>query len=672
MKNVLIIIQARMSSKRLPGKVLKTLNQFPVISWLVESAKKVNFNKKIVVATSTDLSDDVLFKWCKKNEVDVYRGDLENVLQRFVDVSNKYKPEIIVRLTADCPFIDPKIIDQLFYLITKNSLDYVSNTLNRTWPDGLDCEIFKRSALLKCHKAVSKKDDFEHVTRYFYNNKNLFKCLSLPFPLGDFSNIRITLDDVKDYKILKRMAEHLEFGPNFMDTIDAYKKVTRKDTKKKFIDGNVYYNERKSFSKSNKLFNLVKKKIPLASQTFSKSYIQLPLNNSPLFITHGNGSYLWDVDGNQYIDFMMGLHSIILGYCDKDVNEELKDQLNEGINFSLASTLEKQLADLLIKIIPSAEMVRFGKNGTDANTGAIRLARELKRKSKIITCGYHGWNDWYISSTSFNNGIPKGLRKYILPVVYNDIDQLHSVIKKNKDDIAAIIMEPMNSVYPTDDYLKKVRELSSKNNILLIFDEIITGFRFGIGGAQEYFKVTPDLTTIGKGMGNGLPISAIVGKEKFMYKMDKIFFSSTFGGESLSLRGSIATIKKVIRENVPKKIFKLGSYLDKGVSKVLKKYNFHDVISFEGHPCWKIMKVNDFLNIENSLIKTLLLKSLINSGILINASHNICFAHDYKDLDYVIKAYDKIIKNLRQAIETKSPELNFPPIKPIFFPRKVS
>ena len=232
-----------------------------------------------------------------------------------------------------------------------------------------------------------------------------------------------------------------------------------------------------------------------------------------------------------------------MGYCDKDVNEAVKEQLDNGINFSLASTLEKELADILISTIPSAEMVRYGKNGTDANTGAIRLAREIKKKSKIITCGYHGWNDWYISSTSFDNGIPKDLKKFIIPIVYNNIDQLYDVIK-NKNDIAAIIMEPMNSEYPKDHFLEKVREISTKNNILLIFDEIITGFRFAIGGAQEYFKIVPDLTTIGKGMGNGMPISAIVGKEKYMNKMDKIF-SSTFSGESLSLKASICTIKKI-------------------------------------------------------------------------------------------------------------------------------
>ena len=184
------------------------------------------------------------------------------------------------------------------------------------------------------------------------------------------------------------MSKKLEFGPNFMDTINVYKKFSSNKSYK-FDDGNINYDAKKKFTKSNKLFSKVKKKIPLASQTFSKSYIQLPINNAPLFITHGKGCYLWDVDGNQYIDFMMGLHSIILGYCDKDVNDAIKEQLEEGINFSLASTLEKELAEILIDIIPSAEMVRFGKNGTDANTGAIRLAREVTKKSKIISCGYH-------------------------------------------------------------------------------------------------------------------------------------------------------------------------------------------------------------------------------------------------------------------------------------------
>ena len=670
MENNLIIIQARMSSTRFPGKVLKKLGGHPTIEWIYEAAKKVNFQKKIIIATSNDCSDDVLVDWCRKKKIKFFRGSLSNVLERFTMVSNKYKSDNIIRLTADCPFIDAKIIDQILYLLIEKDADYASNTLNRTWPDGLDCEVFTRKGLLKCYKNAKSDEDKEHVTRFFYNNKNKFKCINLPFPIGDFSDVRVTLDNKNDYQILNKMAKKLNFSPNFMDTVNVYKRLSGDKVTTKFKDSNTFYNEKKIFFQSNKLFTKVKKKIPLASQTFSKSHIQLPIDNAPLFITHGKGCYIWDVDGNQYIDFMMGLHSIILGYCDKDINESIKEQLDEGINFSLASTLEKELAEILINIIPCAEMVRFGKNGTDANTGAIRLAREIKKKSKIITCGYHGWNDWYISSTSFDNGIPKDLRKFILPINYNDIDQLYTTIKQHKDDIAAIIMEPMNSIYPKDNFLKKVRDLASKNGILLIFDEIITGFRFSIGGAQEFFNVTPDLATIGKGMGNGMPISAIVGKSKYMCKMDKIFFSSTFGGESLSIKGSIATIKKLIKKNVPKKLYELGSYLDEGVSKTLKKYNLEETITYEGHPCWKIMKVKDRNNIKSNIIKTLLIKNLISKGVLINASHNISFSHSKADLNYVISSYDNIIRELKTIIESKSPELNFPPIEPIFTPRK--
>ena len=201
--------------------------------------------------------------------------------------------------------------------------------------------MFTRNALLRCYKNAYKKEDLEHVTRYFYNNKNQFKCINLPFPIGDFSDIRITLDDKNDLKLMKKMANHLDFGPNFMDTINIYEKVKFKNSKKKFSDGNIFYNADKKFTNSNKILKSVEKIIPLASQTFSKSHIQLLYKNAPLFITHGKGCYLWDVDGNQYIDFMMGLHSIILGYCDKDVNEAVKEQLDNGINFSLASHLRK-------------------------------------------------------------------------------------------------------------------------------------------------------------------------------------------------------------------------------------------------------------------------------------------------------------------------------------------
>ena len=190
-----------MSSTRLPGKVLKKLGGHPTIEWIYEAAKKVNFKKRIIIATSNDCSDDILVDWCRKKKIKFFRGSLSNVLERFTKASNKYKSDNVIRLTSDCPFIDAKVIDQILYLLIEKDADYASNTLNRTWPDGLDCEAFTRKGLLKCFKNAKSNEDKEHVTRFFYNNKNKFKCINLPFPIGDFSDVRVTLDNKNDYQI---------------------------------------------------------------------------------------------------------------------------------------------------------------------------------------------------------------------------------------------------------------------------------------------------------------------------------------------------------------------------------------------------------------------------------------------------------------------------------------
>ncbi|MBI2113060.1 MAG: aminotransferase class III-fold pyridoxal phosphate-dependent enzyme, partial [Candidatus Wildermuthbacteria bacterium] len=258
------------------------------------------------------------------------------------------------------------------------------------------------------------------------------------------------------------------------------------------------------FTASAKFFKEVSKIIPLASQTFSKSYLQYVPENSPLFITHGKGAYVWDVDGNKYLDFVNGLLPVVLGYQYKKVDEAVKDQLKKGITFSLPSPLEYQLAKKLTQLIPCAQMVRFGKNGSDATAGAVRLARAVTKRDRIASCGYHGWQDWYIGLNPKNAGVPQAVKNLVHKFEYNNIQSLEQLVKKYPGEFAAVIMEPMTFSKPQDRFLHRVKTIAHANGALLIFDEIITGFRFGLGGAQEYFRVIPDLATFGKSMANGM------------------------------------------------------------------------------------------------------------------------------------------------------------------------
>src|SRR3990167_6285478 len=275
-------------------------------------------------------------------------------------------------------------------------------------------------------------------------------------------------------------------------------------------------NYSKRYKLSQQLHEKASKVIPLGSQTFSKSKTQYPYGVSPYFIKKGKGSHVWDADNNEYVDFVNALAAITLGYNDPDVTNAVKAQLEEGTIFSLPHELEMQVAEKIVEMVPCAEMVRFGKNGSDVTAGAIRLARAYTKRDHVAVCGYHGWQDWYIGSTARNLGVPKSTRDLTHVFTYNDIDSLNKIFKEYPDQVAAVIMEPMNTTEPLDGFLEKVRELTHKNGAVFIFDETITGFRYANGGAQEYFGVTPDLATFGKGIANGYPLSVLAGRKDIM------------------------------------------------------------------------------------------------------------------------------------------------------------
>ncbi|MCL5072157.1 MAG: aminotransferase class III-fold pyridoxal phosphate-dependent enzyme, partial [Actinobacteria bacterium] len=315
---------------------------------------------------------------------------------------------------------------------------------------------------------------------------------------------------------------------------------------------------------SNNIYKEAKKLIPCQTQCLSKGPTQFVDGVAPKYLKKGKGCRVWDVDGNEYIDYGMGLGPIILGYCYDAVDKAIINQLKDAIILTQMHPLEVEVAQLLVDTIPCAEMVRYGKNGSDVTSAAIRLARAYTGRDIIACCGYHGWQDWYIAVTERNAGIPEAVRKLTKQFKYNDIDSLIKIFDKYKGNVACVIMEPMGVVFPKNDFLNKVKELTHKNKAILIFDEVITGFRWSLGGAQEYFNITPDLATFGKAMANGMPLSALVGKKEIMQKLEDVFFSFTFGGEILSLAAAKATINEMKKKNVIEHIHKMGTILAKG------------------------------------------------------------------------------------------------------------
>ena len=340
-----------------------------------------------------------------------------------------------------------------------------------------------------------------------------------------------------------------------------------------------------NYKKSDELLKRAVKVTPLGAQTYSKSYRYYCQGDSPTFIDRGDGCYLYDVDGNKFIDFVCALGPITIGYNNKEINDAIKEQLDKGISFSLQAEVEVDLAEKITEIIPCAEMVRFVKNGGDATTAAIRLSRAFTGRDIVALSGYHGMHDWSIGSTENNRGIPADVSNLTKTFEYNNIDSLKELFDEYPNQIAAVILEPIQANGPKDDFLQKVKELTHENSAVLIFDEVVSGFRYALGGASELYDVVPDMAAFGKGMGNGLAISAVAGKKEIMELIEEgIFVSTTFGGEALSMVGSMTALKILEKPGAYDYIWKLGTMLKEGLESLIEQYELEDVILVSGLP----------------------------------------------------------------------------------------
>jgi glutamate-1-semialdehyde 2,1-aminomutase len=671
------IIQARISSTRLSGKVLLDLAGIEVLAWVVRAAKSIVGVDEVVVATSTE--DNEIADWCAKNNVTCSQGSLEDVLERFATAARSSKADVVIRLTGDCPLLDPAVCGAVLRLFKTGNYDYASNVSPPTWPDGLDCEVFNAKALFTAEKEAKLKSEREHVTPFIYHNQYRFKVANLTCPIQNLSKERWTLDNPEDYEFLKKVTANLaeNRAPSYLEVLE----ILDKNPKLREINKQIKRNEGldktikaqaipriTKFDNSIAMLKRAEKTVPLGSQTFSKSKLQYPEGKSPLFITHGQGARVWDVDGNEYVDLISALLPVVLGYNDPDINYAIRNQLDKGITFSLATELEAQLSEKLVEIIPCAEKVRFGKNGSDVTTAAIRVARAFTGRDKIIVCGYHGWHDWYIGSTTRSKGVPEAVQGLTAKVPYNDLAAVEDLLKKNPDTFAGLIMEPMNVAEPNENYLKELKALLHKHGALLIFDEVITGFRYALGGAQELFGVTPDLASFGKALGNGMPISALAGRADVMDVIEEIFFSGTFGGEALSIAAAIALIDKMQREPVLENIWATGKHIRGSVNSLLNDYGLQDIISLKGKDCWTIMNVNKHENASAEAIKTLFIREMVANGVLTIGSNNVNYAHNDTDMQHILYAYNNSFEKIADALKKQNieTELEGKILQPVF------
>lgn len=657
-----------MGSSRLPGKVLAEIERRAMIDHVLARTARATTLDAVWLATSETAIDDPLAQHVDGLGFPVFRGSESDVLARYVGAAKAANAETVVRITGDCPLIDPAIIDDVVKFYRDGQADFASNTGARSFPDGLDVEVFSRFHLEQADRQAAHPLLRQHVTPWLsgvfedeYPHGHLTTA-SLTYEV-DFSHIRWCVDNSDDLQLVRRLLSLLPDGFGWLDAVavmTAHPELLRMNRKHDIWEGvNLDQSKLNSsaqedpFQRSNQLFERASKVIPLASQTFSKSHQMYVRGAAPLFIEHGTGCKVIDADNNSYIDYVLGLLPVVLGYRDPGVDAAIQDQLENGITFSLPSPLECEVAERLVSLIPSADMVRFGKNGSDATTAAIRLARAYTNRDKIVVCGYHGWHDWYIGTTVRDAGVPGAVKALSLNFPYNDADALAEVLAAHSDEVAAVIMEPHGLLGPEPGFLDSVRRLTQHHGVVLIFDEIVSGFRSHLGGAQALYGVEPDLTCVGKGMGNGMPISAVVGPKTLMTLMETIFFSGTFGGETLSLAAAAATLDRMQEVDLPSRLTARGSSLMKAANVSIASHGLGDALAFKGAPWWPIMSVLDS-PVESNLFVSLLRQAFVENGLILAASFNLCLAHD----DDLVEA--QTVAALDQSFEAVATAVNAP------------
>ena len=423
-----------------------------------------------------------------------------------------------------------------------------------------------------------------------------------------------------------------------------------------------------NLSRSLELWEKVSEVIPAGTQCLGKGPTALPFGTSPVFLEQADGCRVWDVDGNEYIDYGMGLWAVTLGHGHPAHAKAVCDQVVKGCNYTMMHPLEYRLAKRLVEIIPCAEMVRYGKNGSDVTTAAVRVARAATGRDVIVRCGYHGWHDWYVCLQDRNRGIPKFNAQLSERFDYNDLSSFRSAMAKHRGEVACVIMEGIQADVVDDGWLKTVEQETHQAGALLVFDEVINGFRIALGGAHGYKDIDVDMATFGKGIANGSPLSALVGKKEIMVELETVFFSFTFGGEMPSLAGSLATIDVYLQEDVIGHLWRIGSLLKEGLVQLVGNHGLQDVVRVSGYPVRTIVGCRDEHGSPDLVAQSILLEQMVARGFLYKGYHALSLSHTEEIVHRTLDALDESLGVLKTALESGSPAefLKGRPIRPVF------
>ena len=421
----------------------------------------------------------------------------------------------------------------------------------------------------------------------------------------------------------------------------------------------MFFNPR--FQRSGELYQRAQRLFPYGTQLFSRRPELGAFGQAPIFLEGSKNAHFWDVDGNEFIDTAMGVGPVIPGYGYEKVDAAVKDQIDKGVLGSINNALEIETAQAIVDMVPCAEMVKFCKSGGEADGIAVRIARGYTGKEKVLFCGYHGWNDWYLSANLesastldqhllpglSSKGVPASLSGTCLPFEYNNLDQLSALLSENAGEVACIIMEPTRFRQPDKGFLDGVRQLADEHRCLLIFDEVITGFRMSKGGAQEFFGVTPDLATFAKAIANDYPLAAVAGRREIMASQADNFISSTYWSDTVSLAAGLATLNEIRNEPVIETINKVGRTLVSSLKKMPQKHNLAVDVTGYG---FDFTLIFDY-GAHSNKIMTLFIQEMVAQGIYTNSVFYPCYTQTLADVEKILSAPDEVFAFLKQGIE---------------------
>jgi len=645
MKTV-IIVQARMASTRLPGKVMKKIVGIPTIGIILKRLKKTKEADEIIVATSKNEKNIALLRYLKKNKTIYFCGSENDALNRFYKAATKYKAKIIVRITADCPLVDVKIVDEFIKKFKKYKPDYLSNCMPWTYPDGMDVEVFSYELLKRVEKNATKQQRRNGgvIISYLKDNSNSINSINIACPIKKLPKYRLTVDEEIDLRLVRKIYEN--FRPNIYFGFNEIIKFAKKDKKLFKTNINIKSNEGSNLEKGQKLWKRANVIILGGNSLVSKNPNLFLPNKWPTYFSKSKGCKVWDLDNNLYTDMsLMGVGTNILGYCNNEVDGAVKKAIQNGNLTTLNCPEEVFLAEKLLSMHLWAGKIKFARTGGEANALAIRIARSASGKENVAFCGYHGWHDWYLAANLKNKkildkhlmpgldplGVPSNLRNTSFGFQYNNINQLKKLV--DKENIGIIKMEVSRSTQPNVKFLREVRNLATKKNIVLIFDECTSGFRQCFGGLHKLTNINPDMAIFGKALGNGYAITAILGKESVMDSARKSFMSSTFWTDRIGPVAAIKTLEIMEKNKSWKRITFLGGKIFLIWKKLSKRHRLK--VDVSGLP--SLAKFS-FRSKNAQAYKTLITqemlkqKFLASDGVYMSTAHNEKILKRYSDL----------------------------------------